>query len=212
MKTVYIVFVSSNYVTGSLIRMVTGWQYNHVALALNPLLPKMHAYSRCNYFEPLNGGYQQETPARYLVDGNDSKIKICGYQVTDEHYARICATLQDYQAHQTETRYNFADILIFPLHKHIPLQRTHTCISFLCEVLELNRYMTVVQLERKLRNQVLYEGSIGAWVGQNFPSENTYFEHRGRLRACKDTTRKNLRLWRDVALIGLSVVFGIELF
>ncbi len=211
MKTVYVVFVSSQYVTGSLIRMATGWQYNHVALALEPTLPKLHAYSRCNYFEPLNGGYQQETPARYLVDGNDSQIKICGYEVTDEHYERIRAALQDYQAHKSETRYNFADILIFPLHKHIPLQRTHTCISFLCEVLELKRYMTVLQLERELQDNVLYEGSIRAWVGQNFPNENEYFEQRGRLRAYKDTARKNLRLWRDVALVGLTVVFGVEL-
>ena len=211
MQTVYVVFISSSYVTGSLIRCFTGWEYNHVALALDPALPELHAYARCNYYEPLNGGYQRETPSRYLYDGRDGKIKICSCQVSDAHYARICQALRDYQAHCAETSYNFADIVFFPLRRHVPLHRVHTCISFLSEVLEMDGYQTLRQMEYNLRDRILYEGSIRAWVGEAFADEADYFARRGRVRVCRDTARKHLRLMRDVALLGASACLTLLL-
>lgn len=210
MKKIYIVFIASNYKTGSVIRKVTRGKYNHVALSLDTSLHTLYSYARCNYFEPFNGGFQLETPARYLIDGNDSAIKVCEYEVRDSHYERLLENIHGYVENQWITKYNFADLFVYPLKKHVPIERTHTCVSFVGELLELNNFMSLRQLEDLYCNHVIYEGGMREFIGEYTKTEEGYFEKRQKRAALSSLMSKNGKLCYDVFSLLLTFILQID--
>ena len=161
MKELYIVFIASNYKTGKTIRFLTGKKYNHVAIALSPELSEFYSFARSNHYEPLSGGYQIESPERYLKGENvGSEIKVCKIRVSDKKFDRITNKLHQYRLNKDDTLYNFFDIVTYPFKKHLCLKNAHTCVSFVQEVLEIDFFLSIGRLEYILRNNVIYEGKI----------------------------------------------------
>lgn len=200
MKRIYIVFIASSYKTGNAIRMLTGGTYNHVALALEDSLNVLYSYSRSNFFEPLNGGYQKETPSRYFANHKDAQIRVCEYMVEDDHYQRIQEALMDYGKNQRETCYNFADLLVYPFKIHIPLSRMHTCISFVTELLEIHRFMSIGQLENQCKQHTIYEGSMKECVNEiQSKVEVNFFVRDTKWNQCRNAWHKNAKLCWELA-------------
>ncbi|MBR3840081.1 MAG: hypothetical protein IKM20_02980 [Erysipelotrichales bacterium] len=210
MNKLYIVFIASNYKTGNAIRFITGGKYNHVAIALDSSLHTLYSYARSNYFEPLNAGYQHETPSRYLMNGKDTQIKVCEYLVDDEHYSRIVKAINDYSKNQSFTTYNFADLLMYPFKVHIPINLTHTCVSFVSELLEIKQFMSLKQLEKKFKKGTIYEGSMKEYVGDYTQVEVNYFTRNTTQERYSVAFQKNMKLCQDVGAFVFALLLHIE--
>ena len=65
----YIVVSSTPSRMGHFIRRITGQDYNHISVSLDPQLLTMYSFARRYYRTPLFGGFVQETPARYCING-----------------------------------------------------------------------------------------------------------------------------------------------
>ncbi len=161
MKKIYIFMFQTQFKTGKTIRMLTRNKYNHVCLSFEPNTKKLYSYSRYRYGEPLYAGFGIEDTDRYYGVDNMSDIKVYWYEVEDSHYERIQKAVDFYVENQSRTVYNFFDIVTYPFKKHIKLDLTHTCISFVLEMLERDDVHTIGQFEKSLpEGSVIYEGRL----------------------------------------------------
>ena len=126
-------------------------------------------------------------------------MKICTYEVSDEHYQRIKEKIQEY--HEDENAvYNYADIFIYPLKKHIPLKHIHTCISFVLENLEIPHFMRIGELEKNLDNNVLFEGTISEYLQDKHINDQEYFTYYGNRAKYMRYLKRNAFLLQQVFL------------
>ena len=179
MKKIYVVFIASNFKSGKVIRFFTRGKYNHVAFSYEPYISEIYSFARYNYYESLLGGFGPEYSNRYLCQGKDIKIKVCQYEVTKEHYERIKEKLDYYG--QARTRYNILSVLTYPFRKQVELPDTHTCISFMLELLELDNRITINKLETMLSKNIIYEGNLSNRLAYFAPpDEDEFFVRKNR--------------------------------
>lgn len=180
MRKIYIVFIASNFKSGKAIRFFTRGKYNHVAFSHEPYISKVYSFARYNYYESFLGGFGAEYSNRYLNEGKDIRIKICEHEVTEEHYARILDKLNHYE--QAKTRYNLLSVLAYPFNKQVDLPDTHTCISFMLELLELDKSITINKLEKNLWKNTIYEGNLSKRLSYRADEdEDGFFEPKNPL-------------------------------
>lgn len=184
MKNIYVFFFATQFRTGKVIRMMTRNHYSHVALSFDPSTQVLYSYARYRYHEPLISGFGIEYTDRYADSDKSVDIRVCEVAVSDEHFERIKRRIALYQENQSATRYNFFDVLAYPFNRHVELAFTHTCISFLLELVEMPDVHTISQLERKLAGSVVYEGPLQSFESQPTSGPVDFFERRGRLLVC----------------------------
>lgn len=180
MPKVYIFFFATPFKTGKAIRFLTHRRYNHVAISLTPEGRTLYSFARYRYSEPLLSGFVEENPGRYACAPQNVGLCVCELEVSPAHYARICQHIADYQQAQSRTCYNFADLLVYPFHRHLQLAYTHTCISFLLELLEIGDLHTIGQLETALTDRVIYTGPLSGYCDIHAEEAGEFFERRSR--------------------------------
>ena len=124
-----------------------------------------------------------EATDRYYGVDQMTNIKVCEYCVEDDHYERIRNAVDYYLENREATRYNFFDIVTYPFKKHVSLDPlTHTCISFVMELLERKDVKTLGQLEKSLpAESIVYEGPLDEYE-KGCPSKGDidFFERRSK--------------------------------
>lgn len=172
-KKVYIFFFETPFRTGKVIRFLTRNKYSHVALSFKPDTKCIYSFARQRYHEPFMAGFGVESTDRYArFDGAPINIRVCEYKVAEDMYRRMKLAIAKYRAVQSLTRYNFIDLLTYPFGKHIKLEYTHTCVSFLAEIIEREDLRTIGQLQRELEDRIIYEGPIDGF--EKFPSRGSF--------------------------------------
>ncbi len=189
MKSVYVFFFATQFRTGKAIRLITRNYYSHVALSFTPDTSALYSYARYRYHEPLISGFGIEYTDRYNNPEKQVDIKVCKVSVTDAHFERIRERIDMYMKNQSVTRYNFFDVLAYPFNRHIELEFTHTCISFLLELLAMQDVHTITQLENKLDDCVIYEGPLQEFEATPSCGPVDFFERRRRIKVYASSAR-----------------------
>lgn len=180
-QCIYIVFSSTPYKIGSMIRAVTGESFNHVSIALDSDMKEMYSFARRYYRTPLYGGFVRESTSRYYISGRRARIQICRIPVTPGQYQMLAQRLHRMLGNREYYLYNHLSIFTIMLRKPIPLKGAYTCVEFCVECLhELGlpvtpgKYYTIGMLQHILKDQVIYEGPLpdtGAF-------DSVYFQRR----------------------------------
>lgn len=164
---IYIVFSSTPYKIGKLIRRVTGEEYNHVSIALDEELTQMYSFSRRYYRLPLYGGFVHESHSRYQVGGVPTKICLCRLPVTPRQYITLRNMLLDMQRKSPVYLYNHLSALGAVVHKPIRARDAYTCAEFCAKILrELGvnfkpgKYYSVGDIKKKLEPYILNCGTM----------------------------------------------------
>lgn len=165
MKDIYIVFSSTPYRIGRMIRKITAEPFNHVSLALNEELTEMYGFARRYNRLPLYGGFVKESLSRYHPKGIASQIKVCKLPVTQEQYDSLQTKLQDMYAQKDKYLYNHLSILSVPFRRWIKARDAYICVEFVVDILSQlgvvpNRYYSVCGLLQQLSDYVYYEGPM----------------------------------------------------
>lgn len=154
---IYVVFSSTPYRIGKVIRRITGEPFNHVSIALDPGMEQMYSFARRYYRLPFWGGFVREYPSRFLVKGNPSHFKICRIPVTETQYRKLEQQLDDMYRQKEQYLYNHLSVLATPFRRVIPLRNACTCVEFCVECLQAlgypfsaDRYFSVGDLENAL--------------------------------------------------------------
>lgn len=162
---VYIVFSSTPYKIGKLIRGFTGERYNHVSISLDRDLTQMYSFARRYYRTPFYGGFVKESRARYHLNGTPSQIKICRLAVSQESYDQLAARFCAMYERREQLLYNHLSVVTIPFHRLIHLKDARICSEFVVEQLHhlgmpINprRYYSVGTLEKLLEDRQVYTG------------------------------------------------------
>lgn len=184
MPKVYVFFLATEFKTGKAIRLLTRQLFNHVAFSFSADGATLYSYARYRYHEPFLSGFGVEYTDRYVFDADRVHLRVCELEVTEAHYNRIQDRIHRYDTMRAHTCYNFLDILAYPFRHHIRLEYTHTCISFLLELLEMGRVHTIGQLTRLLEDRILYDGTLGDYFPALSHGPIDFFEKRSRRSVC----------------------------
>ena len=162
---VYVVFSSTPYRIGKMIRCFTGESYNHVSISLDRELAQMYSFARRFYRTPFYGGFVRESKARYSPKGIPSQIKICRLQVSAEAYAQLEARLNAMYNRREQLLYNHLSIFTIPFRRLFLVKDAHVCSEFVAQQLHLlgmplnpRKYYSVGTLEKLLEEHVIYTG------------------------------------------------------
>ncbi len=166
-KYLYIVFTSTPYKLGTLIRKVTHEKYNHISISLDQELTSMYSFARRYYRTPFYGGFVQETLSRYHVNDKSVKLQVCKIPVSDPVYERICKKLKDMVTNNNTYTYNYYSAVASLFKKRLPIDNAYTCVEFCVEILQLaglpldlQKYYAIGDLVKLLHPYRIYEKTI----------------------------------------------------
>lgn len=164
---IYVVFSSTPYKIGKLIRRVTGETYNHVSISLDKDMTKMYSFARRHYRLPLYGGFVHESRSRYHVNGIRTDICLCALPVTARQHATLSSLLQDMHRKSRFYIYNHLSALGAVIHKPIRARDAYTCVEFCTKILwelgvdiQPDKYYSVGDIQTLLAPYIVYSGAM----------------------------------------------------
>lgn len=167
MNQLYIVFSSTPYKMGRLVRHVTGDVYNHVSISLDRDLRQMYSFARRYYKTPFYGGFVRESVSRYIREGKTTQVCICSIPVTDEQFENLAAQLLDMEENKEHYLYNHLSAVASVFGRTAKREDSYTCVEFCTDVLrevgialDLDRYYTIGQLHSILEPNTVYTGPL----------------------------------------------------
>lgn len=166
-KYIYVVFASTPYKMGKMIRLVTGAVYNHMCISLDPKLRTMYGFARRYKRTPFYGGFVIEKPCRYKVNGKNAHIKVCKIPVSREGFEKVKSLLADMEKHKEQYLYNHLSVFGTAVKKRVPVKDAYICVEFCIQVLALagiqldpGKYYSLQQAEALLEQYVIYTGPM----------------------------------------------------
>ena len=164
---VYIVFSSTPYKIGKMIRRITGEEFNHVSIALDENLSQMYGFARRYYRTPFYGGFVRESRSRYHVGETAAQIRICRLPVTQEQYRTLEQMLSQMHQGQEQYLYNHLSAAAALLRRRVKARDAYTCIEFCVHILhelgidiDPGKYYSVGELEQLLHPLAIYSGPM----------------------------------------------------
>lgn len=191
-KQLYIMISRTQTGMGKLIRLFTGYRYNHVSLSLDPTFRSWVSFARYHCDAPLYGGYIVE-PAERLLSGGSSMVRIFSIDITGERQCELEKLFSEAGVLPPVRMYNTFDALAAPFGKHIPISDSFTCLSFACAVLG-QQFASIRKLDEYLTPFLIYEGRLDELVPDSGNREDVYFKRLGMTGAFCETFRHFSRL------------------
>lgn len=184
MPSIYVVFTSTPYKIGKIIRKVTHYHYNHVSVALDSELTTMYSFSRHHKNAPFYGGFNCESLLRYKIKDVVSDALICAVPLSSEEYEAVIAFIDGVKRDSSSYIYNMAAAATAPLSKNVYVDKAYTCVGFaekllrLCPSVKLpDGFCSIEALAAVLYPYAVFEGSLdekirlSTWSTDSFPNE-----------------------------------------
>ncbi len=134
-RHIYVIFSSTPFKMGSLIRFFTRTQYNHVSISIDPSQRELYSFARHHRNTPFYGGFVREGGSRFCCGDRRSKMKICALPITEAQYLQARALLEEMNRDAEAYVYNFLSAFLYPLHLRVRLPNAYTCIEFAVDFL-----------------------------------------------------------------------------
>ena len=182
-QKLYLIFSVTPFKTGTFIRAMTHWQYNHVAVAFDKDLKEMYTFARYYRSVPLYGGFVRDSKERYIYKKKTAYVKICEVPVSEEGYRLgkdYIYAINDYPA---EDIYNIFSAITVPLKKRVLIRNAFTCAEFAIQILsmagteiERDRFYAIDELADFFDSYTVYEG---IYRFENTLPQNDFEEKKG---------------------------------
>ncbi|MBE6587900.1 MAG: hypothetical protein E7647_05745 [Ruminococcaceae bacterium] len=180
MKNVYVVFLASNYKTSAFIRKFTRYKFSHVAISETPTLDKMYSFARKYQNTPFVGGFVIELPSRYFISEKKVPVKVCAIPLEDSEYDKVMARIASFKQTPDQYKYNYFSALAYWFKKPFKKKDAFICIEFVLYALGIDKFMTIKELEKRLCDNVVFEGTMDEIVDEKAKNEKSgdYFEKK----------------------------------
>ncbi len=196
----YILFSRQNTKIGRVIRVfLRNSRYTHVSVAMDSGLYAMYSFSRRRLDSPFSSGFVREYPRHFFLGGKDLDVKLCRVPFTAEEYRRAIGRLEHCKTHESRMLYNLYDALLLPLGRRARMPDAFTCVGFAAYLTGMDEVRDIGDLEARLKDCTVYEGSLRALVDRfdpPLPENDDYYERRGLIAAARDFFTLNAKLRR----------------
>ncbi len=168
-KYLYVVFSTTPFKLGKFIRLITGYNYNHVSISLTKDLKKMYSFSRYFKNAPLHGGFTEESLLRYENKGKFAKIKICAIPIDENAQNQIFSILENMKQNRSRYNYNIISALFSLFKKRVIIPYSYTCTEFVAELvsnfqntfeIDTQKYYSIKEFDKIFEDYKIYEGSV----------------------------------------------------
>lgn len=132
-KHIYIMLSHTNTKIGKMIRLFSHFPYNHVSISTSASLSPLYSFARYRYDAALVGGFVEESPLRYLFNGESTKIRIYDIILTEEQFQQFETILTTYK--KNHQQYIYDSFYLFRK-DNCRSQYQHTCLSFVVSILK----------------------------------------------------------------------------
>lgn len=164
---IYVVFSSTPYKVGKLIRKITQEEFNHVSISMDRELSRMYSFARRYYRLPFYGGFVCESRSRYYINGKGTNICVCAIPVAPRRYIALCNLLRDMHGQSRSYIYNHLSALGAVIHKPIRARDAYTCVEFCIKILrdlgvqiQPDKYYSVGDIHSLLKPFMIYNGPM----------------------------------------------------
>lgn len=162
MKTIYVIFSSTDLRTGRMIRFVTQNEYNHCSVCLRDDFAYFYSFSRIYRCNPLIGGFTVESLLRYTLSSRTG-IKIVSVPVSEKGFDAAKRQVEIMRDNADDYVYNYFSAAGYPFGKKFTRDNAFTCAEFTSRLLELAgikmpKMANIEEMERTLCSFPTWEG------------------------------------------------------
>lgn len=187
-RPLYLMISQTGTGIGRMIRAVSRYPYNHVALSLDPDMKQWVSFARYAEDIPLYGGFITEPVERYLAVSQGVQVRIFRLEIEESQARRLEALFAQAGNRDFRLIYNTYDAVLSVLGWKLSIPNAYTCLSFACAVLGL-QCRSIREMDRLLAPRLYYQGPLCALVSDSGSREDAYFTPLGLLRGSWRTAR-----------------------
>lgn len=187
-RTLYVMISHTDTGIGRLIRAVSRYPYNHVALTLDPSFTTWFSFARYARDIPLYGGFISESISRYCSSGRELPVRIFRMEIPAARADRLEALFHLAGNRDYRLIYNTYDAMASALGIRFPIRNAYTCLSFACAVLGM-RCRSIRALDSCLQSCLIYDGPLSGIAAADDSRDDAYFSDLGFLRGSWRTAR-----------------------
>lgn len=138
MKDVYIVISQTGTFLSTILKIITGKEYNHASISLDSDLNKMYSFGRKNPYNPFIGVFLIEkinvgTYKRFI----NTKCKVIKISVTVEQYDLILCKLNEMVVDMDKYKYNLLGLFFAAIHINWHSDNKFYCSEFVRYILAI---------------------------------------------------------------------------
>lgn len=185
-KKLYIMIAHTDTGVGKLIRLITGYPYNHVCMTLDGSFRNWISFARYIQDTPLYGGFIQEPVERYLAKGKRIDVRIFALDISQETYDSLEGLFSLAGKQDPRLRYNLFSLVTLTFGVEVPIPGAYTCLGFANTVLG-TRHKTIRALSEDLSPYLFYEGSLAELAPDSGCRDDIYFTRLGFLRGTAES-------------------------
>lgn len=144
MKTVYLLLTRSGTLLARVIHALTGDDFTHASLGVDPSLGEFYSFARLHARVPLPAGFVRETTGGgYFGRHGSMACALYAMDVPDEAFARIGRRLEEMRAADRAYRYSVMGLLLCRLALPLERKRRMFCSQFVARLLEQSGAMAL---------------------------------------------------------------------
>ena len=170
MKKIYFILSSNGSMLSRIIRIASHDEFSHVSIALDKELKEMYSFGRLNPYNPLFGGFVQESPEfgtfKRFID--TTKVNIYSLEVTDFQYKKLRRKIKRIYKMKDKYKFNRLGLVLAKFRFKYKREERFYCSEF------IKTLMDEFEIENNLPNVAKPE---------DFKEmDNTNLDYRGMLR------------------------------
>ena len=135
-QTIYVVISQTGTILSRILKVITGAKYNHASLSLVPDLETMYSFGRLHPYNPVHGGFVEESPHRGTFKRfRNTKVTVLSIAVTDEQYEALKEKLESMLENKDRYHYNYVGLFLAGVKIPYHQRRCYYCSEFVKEML-----------------------------------------------------------------------------
>ena len=135
-QTIYVVISQTGTILSRILKVITGAKYNHASLSLVPDLETMYSFGRLHPYNPVHGGFVEESPHRGTFKRfRNTKVTVLSIAVTDEQYRALKEKLESMLENKDRYHYNYVGLFLAGVKIPYHQRRCYYCSEFVKEML-----------------------------------------------------------------------------
>ena len=186
-QKLYIMISHTDTGVGKLIRLISGYPYNHVCMTLDNSFRNWISFARYIQDTPLFGGFIREPVERYLAKGEQIDVRIFALDITPETRKTLESLFALAGKQDPRLRYNLISLLTLTFGVEVPIPGAYTCLGFANRILG-TQHRSIRALSEDLAPHLFYEGSLADLAPDSGSRDDIYFTRlgfwRGTLESC----------------------------
>lgn len=135
-RQIYIVISQTGTILSRILKLLTKAEYNHVSISLDAGLHTMYSFGRRNPYNPIVGGFVQESPHWGTFQRfPNTKVVVLSVPVTQTQYGAIEQKLAAMFAERRHYHYNYLGLVLAGAKISYHHARHYYCSEFVMAIL-----------------------------------------------------------------------------